>query len=176
MRFNAKTDAEVLKRVLAKCQVMPSGCWEWQGFRHAVPRHYGGTAHRGKSWRAHRLVFSLAKGPIPEGMIVMHSCDNPPCCNPDHLNLGTHLQNMTECRAKDRYYYANLTHCKHGHEFNEENTYYIPTPGEAQGLRKCRACARARNRIKAGWPADLAYSMAPTPKGLTRLIDATTPK
>jgi hypothetical protein len=89
----------------------------------------------------------------------MHKCDNPPCCNFEHMKLGTHLENMSECREKDRYYYANLTHCKRGHEFTEENTYYIKTPGKWFGLRACKACQRGHIRVKYGWPEDLAFSM-----------------
>jgi hypothetical protein len=90
-------------------------------------------------------------------MLVMHSCDNPPCCNPDHLSLGTHLQNMAECRAKDRYHRPKLTHCKRGHEFNEKNTYIIKTPGEAFGLRGCKVCMLGHTRIRGGWPEEWAY-------------------
>jgi hypothetical protein len=137
----AVSKEKTFERIKANCKVMPNGCWEWQKFRHPKPRHYGGTGWNGKSWHTHRLTYVLVKGHIPAGMVVMHSCDNPPCCNPDHLSLGTHLQNMADCRARGRYYYANLTHCKHGHEFNEENTYYIKTPGPSFGLRKCKACS-----------------------------------
>ncbi len=142
------TDADYLEDLKSKCKVMPSGCWEWQGFRHKPPRHYGDTSYRGKKMASHRMAYIVSKGPIPKGMLVMHTCDNPPCCNPDHLKLGTHLENMADCRAKNRYYYANLTHCKRGHEFNEENTYYIKTPGPSFGLRACRVCQRERQREK----------------------------
>lgn len=126
------------------------------------PRHYGEISYRGTNWATHRLMYRLAHGTIPDGMLVMHTCDNPPCCNPAHLRLGTHLENMRECREKDRYYYANLTHCKRGHEFTPENTgrYYT----EKQ-LRSCKACQRGKARIRAGWPEDLAYSTPSTPKG-----------
>jgi hypothetical protein len=73
---------------------------------------------------------------------------------------------MTDCRAKDRYYYANLTHCKRGHPFDAENTYIIPTAGSEQfGLRHCKMCQLARSRIKRGWPEDLAYSTPPKEAG-----------
>lgn len=140
-------DAEYLARMNARCIVTEKGCWEWQGYRHKPPRNYGDMGYRGENWATHRLAYHLNKGPIPKGMVVMHSCDNPPCCNPDHLSLGTHLQNMADCRAKGRYYYANLTHCKRGHEFNEENTYIIKTPGIRFGLRACKICMRERGRL-----------------------------
>jgi len=154
------TDAENFARLKAKCKEMPNGCWEYQGFRHPAPRNYGLTCYRNKNWRTNRLAYFLTKGPIPKGMVVMHCCDNPPCCNPNHLSLGTHLQNMAACRERERYYYANLTHCKHGHEFNEENTYYIPTPGKFQGLRKCRACQRRMCRERYHRDIELARAKA----------------
>lgn len=136
---------QTFERIKRNCKVLPNGCWEWQRFLHPKPRNYGGTAWNGKSWHAHRLTYVVAKGDIPPGMVVMHSCDYPPCCNPDHLSLGTHKDNMSDCRAKGRYPSANKTHCKRGHEFNEENTYIIQTPGEAFGLRACKVCQRERH-------------------------------
>lgn len=151
------TDDDYKAYLKGRCIVSDSGCWLFQGFCHKPPRNYGNISHRGKKWATHRLTYFLYKGSIPKGMVVMHSCDTPPCCNPDHLELGTHLQNMADCRAKNRYHYANLTHCKRGHEFNEKNTYIIKTPGEAFGLRGCKVCMLGHTRIRAGWPEEWAY-------------------
>lgn len=140
------TDDQYRAKLKDSCVITEKGCWEWKLFRKPVPRHYGMTSYRGKAWLAHRLTYRLTKGEIPKGMVVMHSCDNPPCCNPDHLGLGTHKDNMADCRAKGRYPSANKTHCKRGHEFNEENTYIIKTPGEAFGLRACKVCMRERHK------------------------------
>jgi hypothetical protein len=52
---------------------------------------------------ASRVAWELMNGVIPDGYDVMHKCDNPPCCNPNHLKLGTHLQNMADMKEKKRY-------------------------------------------------------------------------
>ncbi len=51
---------------------------------------------------AHRAVWELFNGPVPEGLIVRHKCDNPRCCNPDHLELGTQKDNVQDCRDRGR--------------------------------------------------------------------------
>ena len=82
-------------------------CWEWQGSRHG-PAGYGYF----KAWpdrspvRAHRFIWELLNGPIPDGFEVMHKCDNPPCVRPDHLKLGTSLNNCQDKIAKGRARYV----------------------------------------------------------------------
>ena len=80
-------------------------CWEWAG--RVCPKGYGyfdRSEGRKCKWkeRAHRQAWMLVKGDIPDGLHVLHKCDNRKCCNPRHLFLGTHLDNMQDKVAKGR--------------------------------------------------------------------------
>jgi hypothetical protein len=84
------------------------GCWEWQGHRNR--KGYGQIdvrtdGHR-RSLRAHRVAWTLTYGPIPKGMLVCHHCDNPPCCRPDHLFLGTKSTNAADMIRKARHWFV----------------------------------------------------------------------
>ena len=87
--------------------------------------------------RAHRFSWELANGPIPDGLNALHSCDNRPCVNPEHLFLGTHGDNVKDKVAKGRAAgrFSRLEFCPQGHPFNAENTYIAP-----DGKRRCRTC------------------------------------
>ena len=78
----------------------PGGCVEWGGSIQSDG--YGTATFRSKFWLAHRLAWTLTNGPIPVGMCVCHKCDNPRCCNPNHLFLGSHSDNMADMRRKGR--------------------------------------------------------------------------
>lgn len=88
-RFWAKVD-----------QAEPNGCWPWTGHRidTGYGRFYLGGKHRG----THRVAWTFTYGLIPDGLHVLHRCDNPPCCNPVHLWIGTHSDNMRDMVAKGR--------------------------------------------------------------------------
>jgi predicted XRE-type DNA-binding protein len=99
-----KRRRDLAERFWDKVDVLDSDCcWEWQGYRDS--RGYGtvgvGGREGGTEW-AHRVAFSLTRGPIPKGLMVCHRCDNPPCCNPWHLFLGTALVNNRDAQAKGR--------------------------------------------------------------------------
>jgi hypothetical protein len=76
------------------------GCWLWTG---GLNHHgYGTIKIHGKTTRAHRLAWELTYSPIPEGMCVCHHCDNPSCVRPDHLFLGTQMDNIQDRHTKGR--------------------------------------------------------------------------
>lgn len=78
-----------------------AGCWEWTG--HRDHKGYGRLTFRGRTIRAYRLAYELFVGPIPKGACVLHRCDNPPCCNPAHLFLGSRADNHADMMAKGRH-------------------------------------------------------------------------
>jgi hypothetical protein len=86
--------------LLENTRRVASGCLEWTG---SLDDHgYGLLALMGET-RAHRVSYRLHNGDIPEGMLVCHKCDNPPCCDPAHLFHGTYLDNARDCSSKGRW-------------------------------------------------------------------------
>lgn len=115
-----------------------SDCWEWQG----PPDNdgYGNVMAYSKHWKAHRLAWVLSVGDIPAGRIICHSCDNRACCNPDHLWLGTQLQNIADRDLKGRHAGSKIRNCPQRHAYTNENTRT-----DKNGKRHCRACERGRS-------------------------------
>jgi hypothetical protein len=87
----------------ANVEKAKNGCWLWRGGRkHAIPKRYPHATVNGKTDLVHRLAYTLAKGIIPPGLLVLHSCDNPRCLNPDHLSIGTNQDNADDMVKKGR--------------------------------------------------------------------------
>lgn len=78
----------------------PFGCWIWIGCK--TRKGYGNITVNGGYMAAHRLAWTLAKGPIPKGQFVLHRCDHRDCIRPSHLFLGTGRDNMADMTKKDR--------------------------------------------------------------------------
>lgn len=94
--------------------------------------------HAGRPRLETRVVWEQAFGPIPEGLLVCHHCDNSRCIRLDHLYLGTQRDNMQDRLRRDRNPNTLKTHCPRGHEYTPENT----TRGKGSQGRKCKECRR----------------------------------
>lgn len=124
-RFNAK----VLKT---------DTCWLWQGTK---AKGYGRLNIDGKRVYAHRFSYSVSKGILEPSQVIMHTCDNPSCVNPDHLVQGTQKDNVLDMINKGRQthgrYNAAKTHCSKGHEYTEDTVYVLPS---RPNVRYCKVC------------------------------------
>lgn len=121
------------ERFWAKVPTRPvDGCWEWTG--HKDKDGYGTLRVGNTQVRAHRFSYELVNGAL-DGL-GRHRCDNPGCVNPQHIEPGTHQDNMDDRMAAG--HYAPKTHCKWGHEFTPDNTAVY------SGQRYCRACIHRR--------------------------------
>jgi len=76
-------------------------CWEWQRARNK--KGYGVCCIKGKMFKAHRLSYLIHIGPIPKGKCLLHSCDNPSCCNPMHLRVGNRAENNRDIIDRGRH-------------------------------------------------------------------------
>lgn len=81
------------------------GCWIWCGYRNSTGYGQVEKMAAGKRYvmLCHRVAWSLENGPVPEGMLILHSCDNPRCVNPGHLRVGTVQENATNRMARGRH-------------------------------------------------------------------------
>lgn len=99
--INSHKEIPLQERLFAQIEKMPNGCWEWRGGCDKKTG-YGKIRINSKSNFIHRVMYELYNGEIAEGMFICHKCDNPPCCNPDHLFQGTHADNMRDKTKKGR--------------------------------------------------------------------------
>ena len=130
-----------MERFLDKIE-KTSSCWNWLASKDRDG--YGRIKISGRTFQAHRASWDIHNGSIPEGMSVLHHCDNPSCVNPFHLFLGTALDNVRDRDAKGRNGCSKRTHCPKGHEYSPENT----TLWRCQ--RKCRTCKKYYDARLAG--------------------------
>ena len=112
-----------------------SGCWLWLG---SASKPYGETEIGGVRRQAHRFVYELLRGPIPENADLDHLCRVPICVNPNHLEPVTHRENVLRGVGVAAIN-ARKTHCLNGHEFTPSNISWT-----VDG-RHCRTCKNARS-------------------------------
>lgn len=116
-----------------------TGCWEWVGSRRH--RGYGQVNFKGKIRKAHRVAWELSFGIVPDGLSVLHKCDNPPCINPDHLFVGDQQDNINDMFTKGRQKAP-------GNGKMKQQAYCHPSkPNHSHGL--CKTCNQRRLRARA---------------------------
>lgn len=126
----------------------PDSCWKWHLKKNWSG--YGRIKTDGKNTPAHRAVYEVLVGPVPDGLQLDHlchtndkscnggiNCEHRLCVNPDHLEPVTAKENQS------RSHNARKTHCKNGHEFTFENLYIHPK----KGSRGCKTCRRAQRLL-----------------------------
>lgn len=115
-----------------------TGCLNWTGTK----TWFGyGQIHLDKKNRyVHRVVYChINKIPITTKLIIRHKCDNPSCCNIEHLIAGTQKENIQDIKDRNRHQNWNLKFCKRGHERIPENLYYL-----SSGSKACKICRKLR--------------------------------
>jgi hypothetical protein len=133
-------------RLLSKFTV-GDGCWEW--LRCKSPSGHGMIEDCGTTVQAHRAVYEMLTGPIPQGHHMHHACENPGCVRPSHLVPvlpREHVLNLTP--GTFSYINKRVTVCPHGHPYDEANTII-----GKDGHRGCRVCQREIKRIRYANPA-----------------------
>lgn len=123
---NMFNDPRLPARFWGKVGEVAGGCWEWQAYR--TPLGYGRFNWGGRAEAAYRVSFVELVGPVPEGKELHHLCENPPCCNPDHLLPVTRWEHRQ---------FSLLSHCENGHPMEGENLLI-----EGDGVRRCRTCRK----------------------------------
>lgn len=113
-------------------------CWLWTGAKQSDG--YGVVGHENKIYLAHRKIYEILVGKIPEGLELDHKCRNRSCVNPAHLEPVTHKENVLRGKSPSAKN-SIKTHCNNGHKFTDENT---ANPKNKKGVvyRRCRICAR----------------------------------
>lgn len=136
------TPYDLPARMTEKIRVDDNECWTWTAC--LSTSGYGKIYYQRFVWHAHRLAYTLLIDDIPEGLVIDHLCRNRACCNPDHLRVCTHRENILAPGAESPSARRALqTHCEHGHALTGSNVRIKPN-----NTRACRTCARIWARAK----------------------------
>lgn len=124
-----------------------NGCIEWIGSK--FTSGYGQLRFLGKIRRAHRVVaYLLFNTQLDDRTIeVMHTCDNKPCVNPDHLKVGTHKENMRDASVRKRWKTKPREFCKHGHPLSGDNLYLRHSITQGRDIRECKTCRNLASKM-----------------------------
>ena len=109
--------AAIKARFWSKVVMGSDCCWEWDGAYRAKDNYGAFTVGR-KTFSAPRFAYEMEYGPIPEGLLILHSCDNRKCIRPEHLEAGTQAKNIKDCVVRGR---------------------HVPPKGEKNGMSKLTA-------------------------------------
>lgn len=127
-----------MDRLWDKTVITDSGCLEFTGATNYGYGVMGAEGGERRTVRTHRQAYIEIVGPIPEGLDLDHLCRNRACWRPDHLEPVSRAENMARGIHANR----SKTHCKHGHAFDEKNTYRLTLPNGIN-RRYCRTCQAA---------------------------------
>lgn len=146
-RSKRKQVSLVLARILAKTEIDPTtGCWIWKGYTNGSRVKYGRTYFFGPGVYAHRALYELTYGAIPEGIHIDHVCRQPLCCCPWHLEGVTQAINNARQRSVNR----DKRVCKRGHPLVVKGVdyYYMRASQGKPGMRRqCKKCAKRKNHL-----------------------------
>lgn len=140
----------IVDKLFDRLVITDSGCLEFVGARTGAG--YGAVCTEGKTLGAHRITYEFFNGDIPKGLIIRHDCDNPACCNFEHLSLGTVQDNKNDEMLRDRHVYGERVG---NHKLTEDDVRLIRSMlDEGLSLRfigdKFNVTPQAIHRIKSG--------------------------
>lgn len=124
--------------VFAHYDEAEGGCWEWNGTRWS-----SGYGRCLRNRQAHRVAWEAVNGPIPDGLLVCHRCDNRPCIRPDHLFLGTQHNNLMDASAKHRLLFGDRNHMRRRPDLVEAFRLIAKRPRTSKQIEAARNAGRA---------------------------------
>ena len=148
---NLLHDERLPKRFWDKIRVdCETGCWLWNAS--TDKDGYGHFKYETKVWQCHRLTYITFVKDIPPGLELDHvkerGCTQRCCCNPEHLEVVTHCENMSRAslsnngRKEIGDFWRSKTHCPDGHPYDDKNTYHRVNKTTGASWRVCRTCNR----------------------------------